>query len=151
MAKNTILKTKKSDTGKYIFPITYKPFLFFLVLLFLLFNIAASQFIDGAYYGLINGDRKSAVTFLKSIRGLSIFDKEVEKQKKEHGQIIVDEVFREENEKKEMLNNFDLILERNPYSRDILYSQYLIYLDYGDRVIAETYLKRAQEIDPAIK
>jgi hypothetical protein len=124
-------------------------FFFFFLAIFLILNIAASQTISPVYFNLVEGGRKNAVVFLQKIRGLPMFKNELKNQQKIYGETIIDDVFEEENVAKERIKNFERTLEKNVYSRDILYSLYLLHKQKGDDLTAEKYLRQVREIDPS--
>ncbi len=126
-----------------------KMFFFFFLTIFLIFNIASSQIISPAYYDLVEGGRKNAAEYLKRIRSLPVFENELERHKKIYGEIIVKDVFEEENAVEEEIKNFERILEKNTYSRDILYSLYLLNIRKGDEKAATEYLEQVRKIDPS--
>lgn len=123
-------------------------FFFFFLALFLILNIVASQIISPVYFGLIYGGRKNSAVFLQRIRGLPMFENELEKQRKIYGEAIINDVFEEENAAQERIKNFERTLEKNTYSRDILYSLYLLHKQKGDDLTADKYLEQVREIDP---
>ena len=68
-----------------------------------------------------------------------------------YGKTVKEEIFRQENKRKELIKNLEQQLIINPKARDILYSLYQLYLSEGDKNRAGEYLKRAKEVDPTIK
>ena len=68
-----------------------------------------------------------------------------------YGPSIKTQVFAEEKERERMINQFEQILEKNHQSRDVLYRLYKLYLEKGDKLIAEKYFRLAKAIDPTIK
>jgi hypothetical protein len=116
--------------------------------MFLIFNIVSSQIISPIYFGLVEGGRKDTVVFLQKIRDLPEFETELKKYQEVYGKDIKEDVFEEENTQNKKIKNFEQTLERNTYSRDILYSLYLLHKQKGDDSTAETYLKQVRQIDP---
>lgn len=125
-----------------------KPGLLLVSLIFLLLNILASQTIDSSYFNLINNDKNAVINFLKKIKPLpefknllitnqNIFDNSLEK-----------DVFSEDLARKTMINNFEQLLNKNPSSRDILYSLFLLYNASGDKIKTREYFNKVQKIDP---
>lgn len=125
-----------------------KAFFFFFMTIFLIFNIVSSQIISPTYYNLIEGGRKNAAAYLKKIRGLPVFENELERHKKIYGESIIKDVYEEENAIEQKIKNFERILDKNAYSRDILYSLYLLNVEKGDEKSAAEYLDRVRQIDP---
>lgn len=126
----------------------FKIFIYFFLGLFLVFNIVASQMVSPIYFSLVNGDREATTSYLIKISPLPLFETELKKGKVLFGNEIEDDVFRKEIEQNNRIKNLEQSIERNPYSRDILYSLYLLYDSRGDKAMAEKYLQRVREIDP---
>jgi len=144
--KNKILNIKNIVQRSKIFE-----FLFvILIFSFLFLNLVFSQLISSIYFRFVNNDKNATVSFLEKIKILPEYQKILEMNKNIYGKTIEDEIFRQENDKKLMINNLELKLRINPKARDILYSLYQLYLAEGDRNRANDYLKRAKEVDPMI-
>lgn len=142
MKINAILKNHKITAyqiGAFV--------IFFLVLLLIL-NIVSSQIISPVYYKLTQGGEENAVVYLKKIRELPIFEKELEKYKQIYGNGIEDLVFDEERAIDTEIKKLEQNLIKNTYSRDILNRLYLLYRQKGDSQKAEYYLRQVKQIDP---
>ena len=124
--------------------------LFVLLFAFLFLNLVYSQGISPLYFKFITEDRKSTVSFLQKIKNLTIFDNELNKSKNIFGEAIVNDVFQPEIEQNNKIKEFEQVLKVNPQSRDLLYGLYQLYLEKGDIITANKYLKQAKVIDPAI-
>ena len=145
--KNDNLKLK-------IAPVLVNFFKFLCVIFifsFLVFNLVSSQLISPLYYQIVKEDRGAVVSFLSKTKSLPAFSLFLEMSKNIYGNSLEQEVFAEDNKRKEMITKFESFLERNPKSRDLLYNLYLLYKEGGDGVKAEEYLKKAKEVDPMIK
>ncbi|MDO8741834.1 MAG: hypothetical protein Q7J11_01680, partial [Candidatus Roizmanbacteria bacterium] len=118
---------------------------------FLIINLIFSQTISPLYFQLVSNNKKATVSFLEKIKTLPEFQKILEMNKNIYGKTIEKETFRQENEKKLMINNLEQELIISPKARDILYSLYLLNKEGGDNLAAENYLRRAKEIDPTLK
>lgn len=116
---------------------------FFVLFVFLIFNIAFSQSIYPTYFQLINENENAVISFLTKIKSLPVFSSELKKYETVYGKTIGDDVFREEREQKLAIEKLEQILEKNPYSRDVLYS--LFFLTHKQK-----YLQQAKEVDPTI-
>jgi len=125
-------------------------FIVVIILFFLTINIVFSQKISLIYFQIINDDKKAVINFLQKIKTFPEFKKILEMNKNIYGKTIEKETFRQENNKKLMINNLEHILIKNPKARDVLYSLYLLYKEKGDNLTAEKYLKQAKEVDPMI-
>ncbi len=137
--KNTV---QKSKILRFFIVVS---FLFFLIL-----NLIYSQTISPIYFQMINNNKKAVVSFLEKIKTFPEFQKILEMNKNIYGKTVGEETFRQENEKKLMINNLEQKLMINPKARDILYSLFLLYKEKGDNLTAKKYLKQAKEVDPAI-
>jgi len=118
---------------------------------FLFLNLVFSQLISPIYFRFINNDKNATINFLQKIKTFPEFQKILEMNKNIYGKTVEEETFRQENEKKLMINNLEQKLMINPKARDVLYSLYLLYKEKGDNLTAEKYLKQAKEIDPSLK
>lgn len=67
-----------------------------------------------------------------------------------YGSTVKAEIIRQENTKKDLINNLEQQLTINPKARDVLYSLYQLYLAEGDKGIANDYLRKAKTVDPNI-
>lgn len=124
--------------------------LFLFISLLLIINVFYSQLISPLYFNFVNNDEASTVSFLKKIKNLPDYKKILEMNNNIFGETVNVEIFRQENLKKDMINDLEQQLTINPKSRDILYSLYKLYLAEGDKGKAGEYLRKAREIDPAI-
>ena len=117
---------------------------------FLFLNLVFSQLISPIYFRFINNDKNATINLLQKIKTFPEFQKILEMNKNIYGKTVEEETFRQENNKKLMINNLEQQLIINPKARDILYSLYQLYLAEEDTVKAEEYLKRTREVDPVI-
>jgi len=144
--KYQILNIKKIIQRSKIFKLSIFTVLFF----FLIFNLISSQVISPLYFQLVSNNKKSVISFLEKIKTFPEFQNIFEMNKNIYGKTVEEETFRQENNKKLMINNLEQQLIINPKARDILYSLYQLYLAEEDTVKAEEYLKRTREVDPVI-
>ena len=138
--KSTI---KNSKVLKYLLAF------FFFTLLIL--NLIGSQLISPLYFQFVNNNKQTTVSFLEKIKTFPEFQKILEMNKNIYGKTVEKETFRQENEKKLMINNLEQKLMINLRARDVLYGLYLLYKEKGDNLTAEKYLKQAKEVDPSLK
>ena len=122
-----------------------------IVFFYLFFNVFSSQTISPLYFQLTNEDKNAVVQYLKAIRLQPVFVSELQKFKNIYGSDIENQVFSEEKDKQRLIKNLEQILEKNPYSRDILYRLFLLNKDLGNKQLAGEYLRRVKEVDPNIK
>lgn len=129
----------------------YKSF-YLLMFFLLLINFLSSQTISPIYFQIINNNKKAkaVISFLEKIKTFPEFQKILEMNKNIYGKAIEKEVFRRENDKKLLINNFEQILTKSPKARDVLYGLYQLYLAEGDKNKAREYLRKAKEVDPTI-
>lgn len=122
-----------------------------LIFAFLFLNLINSQVISPIYFQMVNNNKKSTVTFLQKIKDLPEYQKILEMNNDIYGNTVKDEIFRQENKQKEVINNLEQKLIINPKARDVLYSLYQLYLAEGNKNKAADYLRRAKEVDPGIR
>lgn len=125
--------------------------------LFLLLNIVLSQRISPIFFQMMNDDQKATVSYLRSIpiksgsiRNLPQFSSELLRLKNTYGNGLENDVYDKEIKENKMIQNYEQLLRKNMYSRDILYSLFLLYDQKGDKKMAKEYLERAKEIDPNV-
>jgi hypothetical protein len=123
----------------------------FLLLVFLLLNIVFSQLISPLYVRLINNDEQAVTEYLKKIKTLPNFRSELLNYQTIFGKQLVNEVFKEEKERKTMETILEKQLELNPKARDVLYGLYLLYKADSNNNRANYYLGQAKQVDPSIK
>jgi len=145
--KDQILKTKNTVQKSNIFDILLVSFIFTILFL----NLISSQFISPIYFLFVNNDKNSTISFLQKIKSLPEYQKILEMNNNIYGPTVKEVIFKQENRKKEMINNLEQQLIINPKARDILYSLYQLYLAEGDKNKANDYLRRAREVDPSLK
>lgn len=125
-------------------------FLVSVLLVFLIVNIAFSQLISPLYYRVIKEDKTSVISLLEKMKDFSSFPYFFGLNKQIYGNQIEQAVFAKEIKRKETIQNLELLLQRNPKSRDIVYQLSLLYNNDGNTTKANEYLKRAKEIDREI-
>lgn len=127
----------------------YKSF-YLLMFFLLLVNFLSSQIISPIYFQIVNNDKKAVISFLEKIKNFPEFQNILEMNKNIYGKTVEEETFRQENDKKLMINNLEQKLRINPKARDVLYSLYQLYLSEGNKKKAGEYLRLAREVDPSI-
>ena len=138
-----------SPASKYVLKKLLKLSAVSVLLLFLVLNIAASQFLPGAYFSFVEGDRASAVLLLKAVKLLPEFPILAQRQRQIYGESIDSELYITEKNRKQNIIRLEQIRTRYPKSRDVLLGLYLLYNEEGDAAKARMYLEQAQAIDPA--
>ena len=119
--------------------------------LFLLFNLITSQLISPLYFKLLKEDKVAVVGFLRKIKKLPVFLSFLEINKKIYGNSFEQEVLAPDIKRNKLIEDYELLLLKNPKSRDLLYNLYLLYQEDGNEIRAEEYLRRAKEIDPTLE
>ncbi len=122
-----------------------------VLFLFVLINIISGQKISNLYLGLINQNKNTTINYLKKIKKLPEFERELKKFTMLFGKDIKDLVFQEEKELEHKINQMEKILEKNSKARDVLYALSQLYQKKGDYKKAQEYLKKVYEIDPFFK
>ena len=138
---------KKFVSATYL---TFKIVIVIIVVFFLIFNLIYSQKVPSLYFQLAKDDKKAVVNFLNKIQTLPAFSAFLAMNKNIYGSSLELDVFASDNKRQQVINEYELLLEKNPKSRDLLYSLYILYLQDGNNIIAQEYLKKAKEIDPSI-
>ena len=118
---------------------------------FLFLNLTYSQLVSPTYFQLVKNDKTATINFLEKIKFFPEYQKILKMNNNIFGSTVKEEILKQENEKKEMINNLEQQLTINPKARDILYSLYLLYKEKGNNLTAEKYLIQAKEVDPSIK
>jgi len=145
------MKHKRLKGFKQTFLTAGRVLFFILIFVYVLTNIFFSQNLSHLYFELVKEDRAAVVNFLNKIKKLPIFPEYLRVNKKIYGDALEKEVFAENVKRKQTIAEAELLLEKNPKSRDILYNLYLLYKEDGDDIKAGEYLRRAKEVDPAIQ
>lgn len=135
-------KAKKSGFEK-IFKEAFILTIYVAITLFLFFNIFLSQSIHPTYFQLVNNDQKAAVYYLQSIQKFPQYNIELSNFKNIYGNGLEDSLAAEKNAKKSVIQNFERILNKNQYARDILYSLFLI-------TGRQDYIQQAKAVDPSL-
>ncbi|NCO23496.1 tetratricopeptide repeat protein [Candidatus Kuenenbacteria bacterium] len=148
------VKKKVSASLYHHFNIIKSPILFFSVFfltVFLIINIIGSQTISPLYFSVLNEDKNTTVIYLKKTMPLPFFQAELDKYKVIYGDEIEKQVFAEKYQRQQQISTLEVLLQKNPQARDVLYTLYQLYLADGKTNNAQEYLKKAQQIDPMIK
>jgi DNA-binding SARP family transcriptional activator len=99
---------------------------------------------------MINDDQRAGIYYLQSIRKLPQFSLELSKFKNIYGDSFEKAVFAEELSQRDLIQQIEQLLQKNPYSRDLLYRLFFLYDRMGKKIPAQEYLQRAKAIDPSI-
>jgi tetratricopeptide (TPR) repeat protein len=121
-----------------------------LIFAFLFLNLLYSQLISPLYPQFVNESKNTVVEYLKKIKTLSSFEIQLNVFENIYGRGIKEEVFQEDLVRNQKIKKLEQVLEKNPNSRDVLYSLYQLYWEKGDSLTAGKYLKLIKEVDPNI-
>jgi len=121
-----------------------------LVFLILILNIISSQSISFIYFKFVNNDKPLTIAFLQKIKTLPEYEKILEMNNNIYRSTVKAEIIRQENTKKDLINNLEQQLTINPKARDVLYSLYQLNLAEGNTTKANNYLRQARKVDPNI-
>jgi hypothetical protein len=124
--------------------------LFSLGTVYLGLSIAVSQLISPLYFQQVLDEKNAIVAYLISTRTLPSFQGNLNLYKSMYGQEIEDKVFYDERSRDEKIKKLEVLLEKNPYSRDTLYNLYLLHTQAGNELVALQYLNRAKQVDPSL-
>jgi len=125
-----------------------KIYLCVLVFLILILNIISSQSISFIYFKFVNNDKPLTIAFLQKIKTLPEYEKILEMNNNIYRSTVKAEIIRQENTKKDLINNLEQQLTINPKARDVLYSLYQLNLAEGNTTKANNYLRQARKVDP---
>jgi len=136
-------KVKNLGFIKYLFV--------FFAFFFLITNLLYSQAISPLYPQFINENKKATIEYLKRIKGLLDFKAQLVVLSGVYKNGFEQEIFWEERDRNQKIKKFEQILQKNLNARDVLYGLYKLYLEKGDNLTAEKYLRQAKEVDPTLK
>lgn len=139
---------KKNKNNNFFLIFTIKIILIFFCLLFLSINIVFSQNISSLFLGVINFDKNSVVFYLQKIKNTPIFKDQLKYFENFYQESLESQVFAQENSQKQEIKKLEQILEKNPYSRDVLYRLFQDYQELGSQKKANEYLIKAKQLDP---
>lgn len=142
---------KQSFIGYILFSLKCTGFLF--LFLFLMENIYSSQAISPLYSRMtsMTNNKLAYVDFLKQIKLLPEYDKYLSMAKNIYGSSVEEDIFSDLKKRQDEIFRLETVLERNPQSRDILYSLSKLYGAQSDREKEISYLEKAKEIDPFVE
>lgn len=121
------------------------------ILVFLFLNVFLSQYVPPLYFQFMNDGQNAAAYYLQLIRPLHQFSSELARLSNIYGKGLEDAAYGREIEEKILIQNYEQILQKNPYARDILLRLFSMYIEKGDKKLALEYLQRAKEVDPSLK
>jgi len=138
---------KQHENNVIILKIVRYALLGFLIF-FLIINLISSQTISSIFFKFINNDKPSTIAFLQKIKTLPEYEKILEMNNNIYRSTVKAEIIRQENTKKDLINNLKQQLTINPKARDVLYSLYQLNLAEGNTTKANNYLRQARKVDP---
>lgn len=148
--KDVVKQTIRQSLMDYFWT-TIRGMGFGALLIFLGYNIIASQNIHPLYFQVVNDNRQAEAIFLKAIRLLPDYNYFYQIARQKYGEIVDREINREAERKKATIANLENILERNPRARDVLFNLAQLYESEGDTEKATLYQERAKAVDPMVE
>lgn len=145
-----IIEKLKKISGKKNHQQIYQYSILILLTFFLFLNIVFSQNISPLFLEVVNLNKKDIVVFLEKIKTNNFFTDQLKYFENFYGYSLEKEVFVKENAQKQKIKKLEEILEKNPYSRDVLYQLSQEYKALGDEKKAQEYFLKAKAIDPEI-
>ncbi|GIW64458.1 MAG: hypothetical protein KatS3mg092_0391 [Patescibacteria group bacterium] len=145
-----IIEKLKKISGKKNHQHIYQYLILILLSFFLFLNIVFSQDISPLFLGVVNLNKKDVVIFLEKIKPNNFFTDQLKYFENFYGKSLEKEVFAKENAKKQKIKKLEQILEKNPYSRDVLYQLFQEYQALDDEKKAQEYFLKAKTVDPEI-
>lgn len=124
--------------------------LFIILSMYLGANIISSQQISPLLGKLQKRDFDGTVLFLRSLKDHPSFSSEFSRYKSVYGERLSTYVFHEAAVREATIKKLEVILTKNPESRDVLYQLSINYENQGDKKRADEYLKRALVVDPEV-
>jgi len=123
-----------------------------VLLVILIANITASQYIPTMFADIFRSDREPAtlVAFIVRAKDLEMYRElasEVQDIAKENDEAI----FQRDRALSAQINYYEQLSKAAPPSPQVLYTLYRLYKEKGQNTQAATYLERAQVLDPALK
>ncbi len=119
--------------------------------IFLLANVAYSQYVPDVYYSLMSGNRSSAAYFLQSLRNTRWYARFSPMLTAIYGHSFDDDIFFDKIYRSDQIKSLEAIVSRYPPHRDVFYYLSLLYREQGDVNSADRYLQMAKEIDPLVE
>lgn len=151
MVKKIKTHLSKLKTKTLSFKLYFSIIFFLILFIFVFLNIYSSQTISPLYSSVVDEKYEAVVNFIQKIRSAPQFPFFLEINQKIYGRRLKDDVFAEENEKKQQIVGLKTILKKNPKARDVLLKLSYLYRELGDEKKADQYLNKAKAVDPLIK
>lgn len=117
--------------------------------IFLFLNIFAVQQVTPLYEDVANGEISALIRFFGKAKSLAEFQTIFPEVKQTFG-LYEENVYAEDRKRQESIAQLELILQKNPQARDVLYALSKLYEKEENKLKAAEYLARAKQIDPQI-
>ena len=117
---------------------------------FILINIYSSQQVNPLYFSFITEDQTAVVQTLRKARPLLEFNDLLAMQQSIYGDGLNRSVNKETDERSFSIKVLENLLKKNPQARDVLYDLAVLNKENLNYVKANSYLKKAQQVDPSI-
>lgn len=123
--------------------------LYSALFLLLIINIIFSQQVATVSAPLLKQHEDAVIPFLKQAKETQNFTM-IYPEITQLFENNKDEIFKDEIQRKALIEKLEVMLQQNPQSRDVLYSLYLLYDKNGHTEQAQKYLQEAKNIDPGV-
>lgn len=114
-------------------------------------NIVASQNIHPLYFSFVTENPKAVGETLHKLQRTEVYPELLATQRNIYGSSLENEIFKDNDKRYNTILRLEEVLRTAPKSRDILHALSVLYGESGNHDKEAEYLRRAQEIDPAIK
>lgn len=117
--------------------------------LFLFLNIFAVQQVTPLYEDVANGEITALIRFFGKAKSLHEFEA-IFPEVKQTFSLYEENVYAEDRKRQESIAQLELLLQKNPQSRDVLYVLSKLYEREENAEKAGMYLQLARKVDPEI-
>jgi len=101
-------------------------------------------------YGYMEGKREDQLSYLKHIWGTPLFSYEINTLKAEQNKELLAEWKKIQEQNNRHISVMEEASQTHPYSPELYYNLFLLYLENGNKTKAQEYLQKAHQIDPSI-
>lgn len=117
--------------------------------LFLFVNIFAVQQVTPLYEDVANGEITALIRFFGKAKSLHEFEAIFPEVKQTFG-LYEENVYAEDRKRQESITQLELLLQKNPQARDVLFALSKLYEKEDNAEKATIYLNLARQIDPKV-
>lgn len=102
-------------------------------------------------YGVMEGEEKSIMAYLKHIWGTPLFNLEIETYKTEGRNDVISKWTEIQRSNAKRIQDLEDVAHRHPYSPELYYNLHLLYTENGNKEKANENLQKAKIIDPSLQ